>query len=150
MLGGEPETIIEAEEGVGTPVVFTLPLRVQESDLDAMNHVNNVVYLRWVQEVAAAHWFAAATPEQQAGLVWVVMRHEIDYLRPALLGEELVARTWVGELTGARFTRHVEIWRPQDNQLLARARSVWVALDARAGRPRRVDEAVRRRFYVPD
>ena len=58
--------------------------------------MNNIVYLRWVQDVAAAHWFAAAPPEDQAGLVWMVVRHEIDYLAPAVLGDEIVLRTWIG------------------------------------------------------
>jgi acyl-CoA thioester hydrolase len=128
------------------PVVFTLPLRVEEADIDENNHVNNIVYLRWVQEVATAHWYAAATEQQQANYAWVVLRHEIDYKRPALLGEELEARTHVGEASGAKFERFVEIWRLHDNQLLARARSVWAALDANTGRPRRVEAALRERF----
>jgi acyl-CoA thioester hydrolase len=131
----------------GKPTVYEVRLEVATDDIDAMNHANNIVYLRWVQEAATAHWFAAATEQQQAEYAWVVLRHEIDYLRPALLGDELIARTHVGEATGARFVRHVEIWRQHDNQLLARARSVWAAIDRRTGRPRRVDEALRLRFY---
>ncbi len=132
-----------------TTIIFELPLRIVESDIDAMGHVNNIVYLRWIQEVAIAHWNAAVTPEQQVEYAWVVLRHEIDYLRPAWLGEELIARTRVGEANGARFVRHTEIWRPNDNQLLAQARSVWCALDARSGRPRRIHEDLLRRFYMP-
>ena len=132
------------------PSVFELPLHVVEADIDMMGHVNNIVYLRWVQEVATAHWNAAATEQQKADYAWVVLRHEIDYLRPALLGEELVARTYVGVASGAKFERHVEIWRVRDNQLLAKARSMYVALDAHTGRPRRVEEALRQRFHAPD
>jgi len=131
------------------PVVFALPLKVSEDDIDARGHANNVVYLRWVQEAATAHWQAGATAQQQADYAWVVARHEIDYLAPALAGEELLARTWVGEASGARFERYVEIWRPKDERLLARARSVWVALDGRTGRPRRVDAGLQRRFRAP-
>lgn len=127
---------------------FTLPLQVVESDIDQMGHVNNIVYLRWVQEVATAHWFAATTEKQQTDYAWVVLRHEIDYKRPALLGEHLEARTYIGETGGAKFERFVEIWRPHDNQLLAQARSVWVALDPVTGRPRRVDAALRARFQA--
>lgn len=143
-----PEEIQEIQERQAAPVVFTLPLQVAEDDIDAMNHANNVVYLRWVQAAAAAHWQAAVTAQQQADYAWVVTRHEIDYLAPALPGEELIARTWVGEVIGARFERFVEIWRRQDNLLLARARSIWVALDARTGRPRRVTVELRRRFMA--
>ena len=123
--------------------VFEMSLRVVADDIDGMHHANNIVYLRWVQEVAIAHWVAVATAAQQADYAWVASRHEIDYLRPALLGDELTARTWVGEVTGARFERHVEIRRTRDGQTLARARSVWVALDVRTGRPRRIDPSLR-------
>ena len=132
-----------------TPAVFELPLRILPEDIDTMDHVNNIVYLRWVQEAATAHWNAGASDVQKSDYVWVVIRHEIDYLRPAMLGDSLTARTHVGELTGAKFDRHVEIWRGGNSQLIARARSVWVALDARTGRPRRVTEELRSRFYVP-
>src|ERR1051326_854326 len=135
------------DEG-SSPVVFELPIQVLEADIDELDHVNNIVYLRWVQEVATAHWFSVVTEQQKAEYAWVVLRHEIDYLRPALLGDALVARTHVGEASGARFDRYVEIWRVKDNQMLARARSVWAALDARTGRPRRVDEALRSRFHT--
>jgi acyl-CoA thioester hydrolase len=136
----------DANASNAVPTMFTLPLRVEEADIDENNHVNNIVYLRWVQEVATAHWYAAATEQQQADYAWVVLRHEIDYKRPALLGEELEARTHVGEASGAKFERFVEIWRLPDNQLLARARSVWAALDSHTGRPRRVEAALRERF----
>jgi len=136
----------EEKEVEVVPRVFVLPLQVVEADIDLMGHVNNIVYLRWVQEVATAHWNAAATEQQKEEYAWVVLRHEIDYMRPALLGEALEARTYIGESSGAKFERHVEIWRPQDNQLLAKARSVWVALDARTLRPRRVEAGLREQF----
>lgn len=131
------------------PVVFELPLIVLPEDIDALGHVNNIVYLRWVQDAATAHWNASATDAQKADYVWVVVRHEIDYVAPALLGDDLIARTHVGEASGAKFDRHVEVWRRTDNKLLAKARSVWVAIDARTGRARRVGEALRLRFHAP-
>lgn len=131
------------------PFVFELPLQVQEEDLDGLNHVNNVVYLRWVQDVATAHWRAAATEEALAEYAWVALRHEIDYLRPALLGDALVARTHVGEANGARFERFVEIVRVADDRVLARTRSIWAAIDAKTGKPRRVDPALRHCFFTP-
>ena len=138
----------DEKESEVVPRRFVLPLQVVEADIDLMGHVNNIVYLRWVQEVATAHWNAAATEQQKADYAWVVLRHEIDYKRPALLGEALEARTYVGEASGAKFERHVEIWRIQDNQLLAKARSVWAALDAQTLRPRRVEPALRERFQI--
>ncbi len=114
---------------------YEMIIQVQPGDIDEMEHVNNVVYLRWVQEVAVAHWYAAATEEQKVALLWVVARHEIDYLRPAMPGEELVLRTWVGEAAGRHFTRHTEIRRVSDGKALARARSQWVPVDTETKRP---------------
>jgi acyl-CoA thioester hydrolase len=125
---------------------FQHPIQVDPRDIDRMGHVNNVVYLRYAQDAAVAHWSAVATPEYAESLLWVVRRHEIDYLRPALPGDQLLALTWVGAADGATFERFVEITRPADERLLARVRTVWVALDAQRLRPRRVPEDLRRLF----
>ena len=127
---------------------FEMPVRVSPADIDRLNHVNNTVYVRWVQDVAAAHWFAAAPPEDQAGLVWMVVRHEIDYLSPAVAGDELVLRTWIGAAAGLRFDRHTEILRAADRKVLAKARTVWVPIDPATGRPKRVPDRVRKMFSV--
>jgi acyl-CoA thioester hydrolase len=118
---------------------FFLPLRVMPEHLDPQGHVNNVTFVRFIQEAAVAHWLAAAPPELQSGIGWVVRRHEIDYLRPGQLGDELVAKTWVGEPSGATWERFTEIQRVETGQILVKARTVWVLLDANSGRPRRVD-----------
>jgi len=128
--------------------VFEVPLTVQAADIDQLGHVNNVVYLRWVQEAAVAHWLDAATPEQRAALVWVVTRHEIDYKWPAQRDDDLLARTWVGAARDRAFDRHTEIVRARDHRVLARARTVWCPIDVRTGRPTDVDDNVRARFSV--
>jgi acyl-CoA thioester hydrolase len=127
---------------------FEQTVRVESADIDTLGHVNNIVYLRWVQDVAAAHWFSAAPPEEQVGLVWMVVRHEIDYLAPAVLADELVLRTWIGAAAGLRFDRHTEVLRAADRKPLAKARTVWVPIDAKTGRPKRVSERVRGMFSV--
>ena len=129
-----------------TPEMFQFVVRVGEADIDALGHVNNVVYLRWVQDVAAAHWRFLAPEDEQAGLVWVVTRHEIDYKSAAVMGDEVAIRTWVGEAEGLRFDRHTEVLRKADGKLLARARTVWCPIDSRSGRPRRVSPTVRELF----
>lgn len=123
---------------------FTLPIVVAPTDIDGQGHVNNVVYLRWMQEAATAHWDSRAPAELKARVNWVVTRHEIDYKAPAFLGERLVARTWVGEPSGATWERFIEIRRVADDRLLARGRSIYAALDPASGRPRRVDAELRR------
>jgi acyl-CoA thioester hydrolase len=119
---------------------------VQSADIDEQNHVNNTVYLRWVQDVATAHWRALASADAQSAIGWVVLRHEIDYKTPANLGDEIVLRTWVGEASRLKFERFTEVRRKIDNQLLAEARTLWVPIDVRTGKPTRVSAEVRARF----
>ena len=118
------------------------------ADIDEQNHVNNTVYLRWVQDVATAHWKSVASIEAQNAIGWVVLRHEIDYKIPACLGDEIILRTWVGEASRLKFERFTEVRRKIDNQLLAQARTVWVPLDSRTGKPTRVPAEVRAQFSV--
>jgi acyl-CoA thioester hydrolase len=124
---------------------FEQPITVTADDLDELHHVNNVVYLRWVQDIATAHWTAIAPLDALESVAWVARRHEIDYLAAATLGEELVARTWVGTAEGLTFERLTEI-RRADGQVVSRARTLWVPIDRRTGRPRRVTEEVRALF----
>jgi acyl-CoA thioester hydrolase len=130
------------------PEVFEVEIGVRPEDIDQMGHVNNVVYLRWVQEAATAHWMAAASPEDQASLLWIVVRHEIDYLRPAMSGDTIVARTWVGLASRIKFDRFVELLRASDRVVLARARTVWCPIDTETGRPVVVRAEVRARFSM--
>jgi acyl-CoA thioester hydrolase len=131
------------------PVRFERPCVITPADIDELGHVNNVVYLRWVQELAVAHWRAAAPPDLQAAVVWVVLRHEIDYKRAARLGDAVLGRTWVGSATGSRFERFSEFVHADGATLLAQARSVWCPLNAETGRPRRVDPALHDYFSEP-
>lgn len=125
---------------------FELRIEILLEDIDQLNHVNNVVYLRWVQEAAIAHWTALASPEAQAELFWVVVRHEIDYKRPALLRDGIIARTWVGPAGPRSFERNTELLRAGDRALLARARTLWCPMDRRTGRPATVSAEVRAAF----
>lgn len=127
---------------------FELTIPVEAADIDEQGHANNVVYLRWVQDVAVAHWRAAASAGDQASLLWVVVRHEIDYMRPAYLGDRIVARTWVGTATRLRFERHTELLRAADRSVLAKARTLWCPIDAAAGKPAAVSPEVRAHFSV--
>ena len=128
------------------PKTFELMVSVLPEDIDEQNHVNNTVYLRWVQEVAVAHWQAVASAQAQKEIGWVVLRHELEYKAPAGLGDEIVLRTWVGEATRIRFERLTEIVRRADQRLLSRARTLWVPINASTGRPIRVDAEVREQF----
>lgn len=126
---------------------MTVP--VLPADIDGQNHVNNTVYLRWIQDVATAHWQSLASAETQAAIGWVVLRHEIDYRSPASLGDEILLRTWVGKASRLKFERFTEIRRKIDNkQLLAQARTLWVPVDVRTGKPMRVSADLRAQFSI--
>ena len=122
---------------------FEITVPVQPADIDGQNHVNNTVYLRWVQEVATAHWETLAPAAAQETTGWVVLRHEIDYKTPACLGDEVLLRTWVGEATRVTFERFAEMLRNSDRALLARARTLWVPVNTATGKPTRVSPEVR-------
>src|SRR6058998_3750923 len=125
---------------------FETIVPVVAADIDEQNHVNNTVYVRWVQDVATAHWRAIASPEAQETIGWVVLRHEIDYKTPAGLRDQIALRTWVGKATRLTFERFTEIRRSSDGQLLSKARTLWCPINAHTGRPIRVPAEVRVQF----
>ena len=120
---------------VETDGSFALRVRVEPADLDEQDHVNNVVYVRWVQDAALAHWRALTTAEIQAAVGWALLRHEIDYRAPARLGDEVVVRTRVGHLEGLTFERLTTVERA-DGRRLAESRTLWCPIDPQSGPPR--------------
>ena len=125
-----------------TRPVFTHDVTAATEHIDELGHVNNAVWVQWIQQVALAHWYSVADPAHQAAYIWVVVRHEIDYLRPAYDGETLTGRTWVGEAPkGARFDRHME-FVGSDGKVRVRAVTQWAIIDQAAGRPIRVPPGV--------
>jgi acyl-CoA thioester hydrolase len=122
--------------------VFTLDLVALPEHIDELGHVNNTVWVQWIQQVALAHWYGVADAAHQAAYVWVIVRHEIDYLRPAFDGDVLTARTWVGEAPkGARFDRHME-FVGKDGKVRVRAVTHWAIIDTATKRPIRVPAEV--------
>lgn len=117
--------------------VFVMPLTITPKHIDENGHVNNVVYVGWLQEAGTAHWNARFPAETRARWSWVALRHEIDYLRPLPPGATAVARTWVGDPQGARFARYVRI-EDGDGRLCAQGLSEWCLVDARTMRPQRI------------
>src|SRR5688500_17002276 len=95
--------------GADVVTPFEKRITAQPADIDELGHVNNAAWVRWIQDMATAHWQAVAPRAHRDSYVWVVIRHEIDYLRAVEPGETVIGRTWVGEAPkGARFDRHVE------------------------------------------
>ena len=122
--------------------MFTLTITPAPADIDELGHVNNAVWVRWIQDVATAHWRAAADPAHVEAYIWVVTRHEIDYLGNVGAGDTVTARTWVAEPSrGARFDRHVEFLGPS-GKVKVRAKTTWAIVDRAAGRVIRVPAEV--------
>jgi acyl-CoA thioester hydrolase len=128
--------------------IYHHPIKVTAADLDEMNHVNNVVYVQWVQDAASAHWISKASVEVKEKFNWVVLRHEIDYKSPAILNDELIAKTWVANYEGVKSDRMVQIIRKRDERLLVEAKTTWCLLSAASGRPARVVDEIRNVFMA--
>lgn len=125
-----------------TTPVFRMELRAGPEHIDELGHVNNAVWVQWIQLVAVAHWDEVAPEELKQAYYWVVVRHEIDYLRAAHDGDLIEARTWVGnEPRGARSDRFVEFNGP-DGKVCVRSRTQWAIIDKALGRPIRVPAEV--------
>jgi acyl-CoA thioester hydrolase len=118
------------------------------ADIDELGHVNNVVYLRWVREVATAHWLMVANDEEKAALGWVVARHEIDYRAPSFVGERLLVETRIGGSSPRRFERLTEVTMIGDGVIVARARTLWCPIDRTTGRPKELGPEIRSRWSV--
>jgi acyl-CoA thioester hydrolase len=119
--------------------IFEYSITILPIDIDEQNHVNNISYLKWVQEVAIAHWTSSATKEMKEQYMWVVSRHEIDYLKQAFIHNKLLAKTWVVEPDGAKSFRYVDIYDIETNNIIAKIKTTWYLLDAKTKRPRRID-----------
>jgi len=122
--------------------IFEIELIVLPEHLDALQHVNNVVYVQWMQDIASKHWNSYSSAELNEKVLWVARHHEIDYLAQSFLHDELLMKTWTGEYSGVTWDRHYEIIRKSDNKKIISAKSVWILLDKKTFKPKRVDEEV--------
>ncbi len=123
---------------------FSHSFTVENTDIDVQGHVNNVAFVRWIQEVAVAHWFSITTEEMRTKYSWIVVRHEIDYKKQAFETEEIIVETWVGEPTRISWERFTEIRRGED--LLVKARSVWCLINRETSKPSRITEELKDLF----
>ena len=126
--------------------MFTRAFTATPADIDELGHVNNAVWVRWIQEIAVAHWHAVAPAEHADAFVWVVTRHEIDYRGNVRLGETVTAQTWVADAPrGARWDRHVR-FTGADGRVKVEALTSWAMLDRATGRLQRVRPEVAAAF----
>lgn len=120
--------------------VFILKRIVESSEIDTLNHVNNVVYVKWMEQVAVEHWAELTKDNPLPNYIWVVTRHEIDYFKQALLGDEITIKTWVGTTHGFKSERHIEFYK--NDSLLVKVKTIWAMLEAKTFKPTRIAENV--------
>lgn len=120
--------------------IFELEITVNSEDIDVLNHVNNAVYVKWMDKVAFEHWAYLTRNNPLSQFIWVVLRHEIDYAKQAVLGDKITVKTWVGETRGFKSERYMEFYK--NNDLLVKAKTVWGMLDAETYKPSRIRENV--------
>ncbi len=125
--------------------IFQHVVKIKESDFDQLGHINNVVYLQWVQDVAEAHWFSVSEQPVLEQYFWVALRHEIDYLKEIKPGEEILAETYVESMEGVKSERITTI-KNIENQIKAKARTFWCLLNAETKRPQRIPDQLKELF----
>ncbi|MDG1742992.1 MAG: thioesterase family protein [Polaribacter sp.] len=127
--------------------IYTLTITVSSEDLDLLQHVNNLVYVKWMDKIATNHWAYLTKDTPLPQYVWVVVRHEIDYLKQAILGDEIIVKTWVGETKGVTSVRFMEFYK--NDVLLVKAKTTWAMLDAITHKPSRIRENVLKVLQAP-
>ncbi|WP_456377638.1 acyl-CoA thioesterase [Lutibacter sp.] len=120
--------------------IFTYSIIVNASEIDELNHVNNTHYIQWVQNAAQKHWNILSSTHLNTKYVWVVLRHEVDYLAPAKLKDELLIKTWIGNSYGVKSERFVEIMK--GSKVIAKAKTIWCLLDKTTMKPVRISEEI--------
>ena len=131
-----------------TEAIFRYAFTVPEDAIDQNGHVNNVVYIQWMQDVAIRHSDAArgTSAMRAVGCTWVVRSHKIEYLSPAFAGDSIEAGTWVVNFSRVRSLRRYKFVRTSDAKLLARGETDWVFVSTENGRPRAIPDNVRKAF----
>ncbi|WP_265563545.1 acyl-CoA thioesterase [Sphingomicrobium arenosum] len=123
---------------------FHHPIGIEPTDIDHMGHVNNSVYLKWVQDAVVDYWSKVAPPDAVARHLWVALKHEISYRRPTFLDDVVVADVIAEKVSGARAFFTTVIKRGEET--IAEVKSVWCCLDAVSQRPARLAKDVVARF----
>ncbi len=130
------------------PEVFEKTILVKKGDLDELQHVNNVRYVQWMEDIAKIHWDTRAPEDTKQKYIWMVVRHEIDYKGQAFLDDEILLQTYVGDHTLVTSQRHVIIKNKSTGKILIQAKSTWCLLDSQTKRPAKISEEMFSNFYV--
>lgn len=135
------------------PAVYLHEVTIATAEIDRLGHVNNQVYLAWMQAAALAHSAVQGWTTERydaVGMGWVVRSHQIKYLAPAYLGDAILVRTWVADMKRVSSTRRYKILRAGDGALLASASTEWAFVDRASGTLRRIPPEVAEAFELSD
>jgi len=133
--------------------IYTYEFTVPKEAVDENGHVNNVMYVQWMQDAAVRHYEAMGGRQItiDIGATWVVRSHKVEYLRPAFAGERIKVETWVVNMRRVRSLRRYRFLRSADEQVLVRGETDWVFVDASSGVLRAVPAEVTKLFtLLPD
>tara|TARA_B110000027_G_C16095023_1_gene290366 strand:- start:79 stop:474 length:396 start_codon:yes stop_codon:yes gene_type:complete len=126
--------------------IFELQIIVPPSAIDEMNHVNNVVYLKWIQDVAKKHWESKIDTTIKESFVWVALNHYLEYSSPAFENDDLILRTWIDNHHGAKSERHTTIINSNSQKILVTAITTWCFISKKTLRPIRITDEVNKLF----
>ena len=122
--------------------VFEHTITVRQNDLDELNHVNNVRYVQWINDVAKAHWYDKATPKMLKTCIWVVLKHDIDYKNAAFLNDIIKLKTYVILSKGVTSIRVVEMYNESTNEILVKSETKFCLLSKESQRPTRITKEI--------
>ncbi|WP_411030961.1 acyl-CoA thioesterase [Spongiimicrobium sp. 3-5] len=125
---------------------YEMAVQVAKDDLDELHHVNNVRYVQWVQDIAKEHWISYAPKEVQDNVVWVLLRHHINYKSEAKYKDLVKMKTYVAKTEGAKSIRIVEMYNDTTKEPLVHSETEWCLLNAKSLRPIRVSEEIKKVF----
>ncbi|MCB0464033.1 MAG: acyl-CoA thioesterase [Flavobacteriaceae bacterium] len=122
--------------------IYEQTIIVKPDDLDELNHVNNVRYIEWVNDVAKSHWTKLATQDMLQNYFWVLINHHITYKSQAVLNDNILLKTSVKSSEGVTSTRIVEIYNYDTQKLLATSETKWCFMDAKTKKPARITSEI--------
>ena len=125
--------------------IYEYHLKVVNEHIDDFKHVNNEVYVNWMLSAASAHSESLGYGMKKfldSGSVFVVRRHELDYLLPAYLGEDLIVETWLSNFENVKCIREYQIKRKIDGKVIFKAKTLWVYINLKSGRPMTIPDSI--------
>tara|TARA_B100000029_G_scaffold394897_1_gene392584 strand:+ start:336 stop:728 length:393 start_codon:yes stop_codon:yes gene_type:complete len=126
--------------------VLEKEITISKNDLDELNHVNNIVYVNWILEIAKTHWEKLVSTEILTNYHWVLLEHQIKYLHPALLNDKIIIKTYIENSEKIKSSRIVEIYNKDSAILLVNSRTIWCLMNSKSRKPSRITDEIKEAF----